>query len=124
MSVGFCRAGEAAGIPPLQTGFPELRFSVRRTQNTSLALLALALPSEGSYHSLAGIDRAGLFSRSNGQLVALQLEESHLVLPGEKLIPRHVDLGSKLVSVYYEFTGVSKECLEEGCRLLIVCCRL
>src|SRR4030088_1876627 len=100
--------------------FLNLRFGARGTQEIGLAFLALTLPSEGSYHSLAGVDGADLFSRSNAQLVAIQLEESYLVLPGEKLLPRHVDLGRKLVSVYCEFTGVSKECLEEGCRLPIV----
>jgi hypothetical protein len=91
------------------------------TRRTSASLLALALPSEGSYHSLAGIDRADLFSRSNAQLVAVQLEVSHLFLPGKKFIPRHVDLGRKLVPVYCEFTGVSKKRLEESGRLPIVC---
>ena len=98
--------------------------SSSKTRIPALALSAFAFPSEGSYHSLAGINGAGLFSRSNGQLVALQLEESHLVRAREKFTPRYVDLGRKLVSLDREFTGVSNECLQECCRVIIVCCRL
>src|SRR5262249_13388454 len=82
---------------------------------------AFALPGEGSDHFLAGIDGTGLFSRSNGQLVALQLEKSHLVLPGKQLIPGYVDLGRELVALDCEWTSVNHERLEEGCRLRIVC---
>ena len=73
------------------------RFGVHRTP--TCPVLAFTLPGEGSDHFLSGINGAGLLSRSNGQLVALQFEKSNLVLPGQKLIPRYVDLGRKLVIV-------------------------
>src|ERR1043166_1493220 len=102
----------------------KIACSTARTPNASLAVLAFTLPGEGSDHFLAGINGTGLFSRSNGQLVALQLEKSHLVLPGQKLIPGYVDLGRELVALDCEWTGVNHECLEEGYRLCIVCRRL
>src|SRR4030081_195523 len=71
------------------------RFGVHRTP--TWPVLAFALPGEGSDHFLSGINGTGLLRRSNDQLFALQLEKSHLVLPGQKLIPRYVDLGRKLV---------------------------
>ena len=46
-----------------------------------------AFPTEGTYDFLPGINGADLFGRSDAQLVVVQLEESHLVLPGEKLVP-------------------------------------
>jgi hypothetical protein len=95
-----------------------------QNQITSLALLAFAFPSESSHHSLARINGAGLFSRSKGQLVALQFEKSHLVRAREKFTPRYVDLGRKLVSLDREFTGVRHERLQECCRVSIVCCWL
>ena len=36
------------------------------------ALWKFTLPSEGSYHLFAGVDRADLLRGSNGELVALQ----------------------------------------------------
>jgi len=63
----------------------------------------------------AGINGTGLFSRSNGQLVALQLEKSHLVLPGQKLVPGYVDLGRELVVLDCKWTGVNHQRLE-ACR--------
>src|ERR1700731_496257 len=49
---------------------------------------AFTLPSEGAYHLLAWIDRAGLFGGSNGELVSLQLEEPDLGRAGQNLVPR------------------------------------
>src|SRR5262249_20705941 len=92
--------------------------------NTILVVLAFALPREGSDHFLAGKNGTDLFSRSNGQIVALQLEKSHLVLAGEKLIPGYVDLGRELVALDCEWTGVNHECLEECCRFRVVSRRL
>src|SRR6478672_6616172 len=84
-------------------------------------LLAFALPGAGSDPFPAGINGTGLFSRSNGQLVALQLEKSHLVLPGQKLVPGYVDLGRELVVPDCKWAAVNHQRLEESCRLCIVC---
>ena len=110
-----------SAFDPMRTFGGSLGSTLRRAENCrtpAWPVLAFALPGEGSDHFLAGINSTGLFSRSNGQLVALQLEKSHLVLPGQKLIPGYVDLGRELVVLDYEWTGVNHERLEEGCRLL------
>ena len=53
---------------------------------------------------------ADLFSRSDAQPVALQLEKPHLILPGEEFVARHVDFGGReFVSVDVEFAGVDKQ---------------
>jgi len=67
----------------------------------------LAFPGEGSNNFLAGINGADNFGRSKGKLVAIHLEESDLVAPGLKLIPRCVDLGGEFVAIDCEFSGVS-----------------
>src|SRR5215475_15995690 len=72
-------------------------------QKSLTPVLAFALPGKGSDHLLAGINGTGLFSRPNGELVALQLEKSHLVLPGQKLVPGDVDLGGELVALDCEW---------------------
>ena len=79
-------------------------------------------PSNGSL-GLAW-SRGRSISRSNGQLVALQLEKSHLVVPGQKLIPGYIDLGRELVVLDCEWAAVNHQRLEETCRLCIVCRRL
>ena len=47
-----------------------------------------------------------MFSGSDAQPVTLQLEKSHLILPGEELVARNVDFGRELVSLDGEFSGV------------------
>jgi hypothetical protein len=85
---------------PAVAGAPNTRYSAGST---------FAFPTEGTYDFLPRINGADLLGRSDAQLVVLQLEESHLVLPGEKLVPRYVDLGYKLVSVDCEPSGVCKQ---------------
>src|SRR5450631_1097103 len=83
--------------------------SARFDSSVAERLSALALPIEGTYNSLTGKNRAGLFGRSDDQLVALELEESNLVQPGKQFVPRYVHFGCKLVSFDHKFPGVSKE---------------
>jgi len=45
------------------------------------ALSTFTLPSEGSYHLFAGVDRADLLRRSKRELVALQFEEPDWAVP-------------------------------------------
>jgi hypothetical protein len=52
------------------------------------ALSTFTLPSEGSYHLLAGVDRADLLRGSNGELIALQFEEPDLGRASQNLVPR------------------------------------
>ncbi len=52
------------------------------------ALSTFTLPSEGSYHLFAGVDRADLLRGSNGKLVALQFEEPDLGRARQNLVPR------------------------------------
>ena len=73
------------------------------------ALSTFTLPSEGSHHLLAGVDRADLLRRSNGELVALQFEEPDLGRASQNLVPRYVDVCRKLVSVDCEFAGVDQQ---------------
>src|SRR3569832_2463485 len=89
-------------------------------------LSAFAFPGESADDFLTLIDANGadLFSGSEAQPVTLQLEKSHLVLSGEQLVARDVDLGRELVSVDGEFSGVDKQRLEERRRLIVVCCSL
>jgi len=90
------------------------RFGAQERRKPARPDLAFALPGECPHHFLAGVNGTGLFSRSNGELVAIQLEKSHLVLPRQKLIPGYVDLGRELVALDCEWTRVNHECLEEG----------
>jgi len=87
---------------------------------------AFALPSESADDFLTLIDANGadLFRGSQAQPVTLQLEKSHLILPREELVARHVDFGRELVSVDGEFSAVDKQRLEERRRLVVVGCRL
>jgi hypothetical protein len=71
-------------------------------------LLAFAFPGQSADHFLAGQNGADLFGRPDAQPVALQVEKSHLILTGEDLVARHVDLGREFVSVDGEFAGVGK----------------
>jgi hypothetical protein len=50
--------------------------------------LVLALPSEGSYHLLTGVDGAGLLAGSKGKYVSLQFEEPDLGRTCQNLVPR------------------------------------
>jgi hypothetical protein len=52
------------------------------------ALSTFTLPSEGSDHLFAGVDRADLLRGSNGELVALQFEEPDLGRASQNLVPR------------------------------------
>src|SRR3569832_781976 len=103
---------------------PLQRFALQESQQLPGTVLACALPAEGSDHLLTGINGAGLLSRSNGLLVALQLEKSDLVLPGKKLIPGYINLGRELVILDCEWAGVDHQRFEESGRLCIVCRRL
>ena len=49
---------------------------------------AFTFPGQGSYHLLAGVDRARLFGGSNGELVSLKFEEPNLRRARQNLIPR------------------------------------
>jgi len=53
----------------------------------AVGALSAPFPSESAYHFLARINGTDLFSRADAQSVALRLEESHLVLAREKLVP-------------------------------------
>src|SRR5476651_1832175 len=73
--------------------------SARFDSSVAERLSALALPIEGTYNSLTGKNRAGLFGRSDDQLVALELEESNLVQPGKQFVPRYVHFSNRPVGV-------------------------
>jgi hypothetical protein len=78
----FCEALLPAGAT---------RMTLRRhlpVVRRRFALSTFTLPSEGSYHLLAGVDRADLLRGSNGELIALQFEEPDLGRASQNLVPR------------------------------------
>jgi hypothetical protein len=97
--------------PPLHGAHPQETFSVdgsvewARIALNAPSLSAFAFPGQSADDLLASINGADLFRCSETQLVALQLEKPHLILPGEEFVARHVDFGREFVSVDGEFAG-------------------
>src|SRR5579872_1178407 len=76
---------------------------------TPLSVFAFPGQSTDDFFTLIDANGADLFSRSEAQPVPLQLEKSHLIQPGKKLVARHVDLGRELVSVDGKLARVDKQ---------------